>query len=126
MGAFVGLLLGIGLLLIWRSGPRAPQRPALQRRNGRHDLLRQAGLDGIGPAQLAAAQVVCSLAAALTVLVITSTVSIAICFAVFGCFFPVVVLRRLRRRRQIALRELWPEAVDNLASAVRAGRSSTG
>ena len=26
MGAFVGLLLGVGLLLIWRSGPRAPQR----------------------------------------------------------------------------------------------------
>ena len=29
----------------------------------------------------------------------------------------------MRRRRQVALRELWPEAVDNLASAVRAGMS---
>ncbi|WP_324276328.1 hypothetical protein [Blastococcus brunescens] len=24
-GALLGLLLGVGLLLIWRSGPRAPQ-----------------------------------------------------------------------------------------------------
>jgi len=29
----------------------------------------------------------------------------------------------LRRRRQVVLRELWPEAIDNLASAVRAGMS---
>jgi tight adherence protein B len=42
---------------------------------------------------------------------------------VFAFFAPVVVLHRLRRRRQVALRELWPEAVDNLASAVRAGMS---
>ena len=26
MGAVIGLLAGVGLLLIWRSGPRAPQR----------------------------------------------------------------------------------------------------
>ena len=41
----------------------------------------------------------------------------------FGFFVPVVILRRMRRRRLVALRELWPEAVDNLASAVRAGMS---
>jgi tight adherence protein B len=29
----------------------------------------------------------------------------------------------MRRRRQGALRDMWPEAVDNLASAVRAGMS---
>jgi tight adherence protein B len=33
------------------------------------------------------------------------------------------VLRSRRRRRQRELRELWPEVVDNLASAVRAGLS---
>jgi len=53
----------------------------------------------------------------------TSTLAVAVCFAAFGFFGPVLVLARMRRRRQVALRELWPEAVDNLASAVRAGLS---
>ena len=53
----------------------------------------------------------------------TRTVTVALRFAVFGFCLPVIVVRRLRRRRQGALRELWPEAIDNLASAVRAGMS---
>src|SRR5581483_7320952 len=51
------------------------------------------------------------------------TISVAVCFGAFGVFLPVVIVRRMRRRRQGALREVWPEAIDNLASAVRAGMS---
>jgi tight adherence protein B len=123
VGALIGLLLGVGLLLIWRSGPRAPQRARSKPRGGRTALLRQAGVDGVGPAQVFGAQALCALVALAAVLLITSTVTIAACFGVFAFFLPVVMLRRMRRRRQIALRELWPEAVDNLASAVRAGMS---
>jgi tight adherence protein B len=123
VGAFAGLLLGLGILLIWRSGPRAPQRHGTRRRSARVDLLRQAGVDGVGPAQLLGAQVLCALVATGVVLVLTSTVAVALCFGVFANFAPIVILRRLRHRRQLALRELWPEAVDNLASAVRAGMS---
>ena len=123
MGAFVGLLLGLGLLLIWRSGSRAPQRTSGPARKGRVELLRQAGVDGVGPAQLLGAQVLCALLATGAVLVLTATAAVAVCFGIFAFFAPIVVLKRLRRRRQVALRELWPEAVDNLASAVRAGMS---
>jgi tight adherence protein B len=123
VGALVGLLFGVGLLLIWRSGPRAPQRSSGAERSKRKELLRQAGVDGVGSVQLFGAQVVCALVAAGSVMVITSTASVAVCFGVFAFFLPIVVLRRMRRRRQVALRELWPEAVDNLASAVRAGMS---
>lgn len=125
MGALVGLMFGVGLLLIWRSGPRAPQ-PAIRRTGwvrSRTDLVRQAGVDGVGSAQLLGAQILCSLVAGVVVLLITATVAIAGCFTIFAFFAPTVVLRRMRRRRQVALRELWPEAVDNLASAVRAGMS---
>jgi tight adherence protein B len=126
MGALLGLMLGVGLLLIWRSGPRAPQR--LRRRpapwtHRRTDLLRRAGVDGVGVSQLLAAQVGCALLAGLGVLLLTSTLTVAVCFAVFAFFAPVTVLRRLRRRRTVALREVWPETIDNLASAVRAGMS---
>ena len=123
MGALVGLLLGLGLLLIWRSGPRAPQRSARRSHAAREELIRQAGVDGVGPAQLVGAQVLCALLAAGAVLLLTSTAAVALFFGAFAFALPVVVLRRLRRRRQLALRELWPEAVDNLASAVRAGMS---
>ncbi len=123
MGALVGLLLGLGALLIWRSGPRAPRRQEKRLAAARVDLLRQAGVEGVGPAQLLGAQVLCALLAAGIVLVLTATVVVAVFFGVFAFFVPMVVLHRLRRRRLLALRELWPEAVDNLASAVRAGMS---
>jgi tight adherence protein B len=126
VGAVLGLVLGIGLLLIWRSGPRAPKRPGdtgtgWSRR--RRELVRQAGVDGVGAAQLVLAQAGCAVVGFLAVVVLTRTLTVAVCFGVFGFFLPTVVLRRMRRRRQVALREVWPEAVDNLASAVRAGMS---
>jgi tight adherence protein B len=89
----------------------------------RRDMLRQAGVDGVGPGQLLGAQVLCGLIALVLVVAITKTVAVAACFAIFGFFLPVVIVRRMRRRRQGTLRELWPEAIDNLASAVRAGMS---
>jgi len=126
VGALLGLMFGTGLLLIWRSGARAPRRrsrgaPGWASR--RVDLLRQAGVDGIGSTQLLGAQVLCSLVVGVLVLALTSTLAVAASFAAFAFFGPIVVLRRMRRRRQVALRELWPEAVDNMASAVRAGMS---
>ena len=61
--------------------------------------------------------------AGLVVLLLTAAVAVAVCFAGFAFVAPITVLRGMRRRRMAALRELWPEAVDNLASAVRAGMS---
>jgi tight adherence protein B len=126
VGGLLGLMLGCGVLLIWRSGPRAPQRRAAVASRWmvrRTDLLRQAGVDGVGTTQLLAVQVLCALVGGVIVVAMTSTLAVAVCFATFGFFGPVLVLVRMRRRRQVALRELWPEAVDNLASAVRAGLS---
>jgi tight adherence protein B len=126
VGALLGLMFGAGLLLIWRSGPRAPHRAADAAPgwgSRRTELLRQAGIDGVGSAQLLGAQLVGALVALGAVQLLTSTIAIAVCFGVFGFFGPLLVVRRMRRGRQVALRELWPEAIDNLASAVRAGMS---
>jgi len=125
MGALLGLMAGVGLLLIWRSGPRAPQRrtsgPTWSER--RRELLRQAGVEGVGPVQLLGAQGLCAVLAFVLVAAVTRSATVAGFFALFALFLPVVIVRRLRRRRQTALRELWPEAIDHLASAVRAGLS---
>jgi len=124
MGAFLGLLLGLGLLLIWRSGPRATPitvRPGVHFFQQRTERLRQAGVDGVSGGQLLAVQVAAALIAALVVLVVSGSVSIAACFGAFGFFAPVAIVARLHDRRRAELREVWPEVVDNLASAVRAG-----
>src|ERR1700729_246676 len=102
-------MLGVGLLLIWRSGSRAPSRT---HRAGpswvtkREELLRQAGVTAVGSTQLFAAQLLCAIVSGTVLLALTQTVTIAMCFAVFAFFVPLVVLRRMRRRRLVVLREL--------------------
>ena len=126
MGALLGLMLGTGLLLTWRSGSRAPKRRSslsIGWHRRRTDLLRQAGVDGVGSMQLLGVQTVCATFAGLVVLLLTDALAVAACLAGFAFVAPIAVLRGMRRRRVAALRELWPEAVDNLASAVRAGMS---
>jgi tight adherence protein B len=123
-GALLGLLLGVGLLLIWRSGPRAPQRRSGPKAPGkRQQLLWEAGLTGINAAQLLALQVGLGLLVLVVVLLATGTVTVSLVFAVFGFALPFLQVKRLASRRRADLREVWPEVVDNLASAVRAGLS---
>jgi tight adherence protein B len=44
-------------------------------------------------------------------------------FGGFAALLPLLLVRRRRSQRRVELREVWPEAVDNLASGVRAGLS---
>jgi tight adherence protein B len=123
-GVLLGLLLGVGLLLMWRSGSRAPQRRTAARRPGRRQqLLAAAGLTGINAAQLLALQVGLGVLALVVVLLATGTVTVSLVFAAFGFALPYAQVRRLAGKRRADLREVWPEVVDNLASAVRAGLS---
>ena len=59
----------------------------------------------------------------LAIQLISRTAPVAVAFAAMSGYLPVAVLRGRARRRQRELAEVWPEAVDNLASAVRAGMS---
>ena len=126
MGPLLGLLLGLGLLLVWRSGPR---RPVARPRTGPtwqdrvRDLLAQAGIEGVTPHQLAAASGGLGLVAFVLVLGTSQVPVIALLFGLFAALLPVVLVRRRRAQRTTELREVWPEAVDNLASGVRAGLS---
>src|SRR5918998_550912 len=123
-GALLGLLAGVGLLLVWRSGPRAAQpRPGPRQPGRRQLMLAEAGLTGINAAQLLALQVGLGLVVLVVVLLTTSTVTVSLVFGLFGFALPYVQVRRLAARRKADLREVWPEVVDNLASAVRAGMS---
>jgi tight adherence protein B len=122
MGALVGLGLGVGLLLVWSAftlppAPRSPRSGALRQ------SLAGAGLGHVSPAALVMMCVVLALAAGLVVQLVSGTLPVAACFAVMAGWAPVGVVRARARRRAKELAEVWPEAVDNLASAVRAGMS---
>lgn len=125
MGALLGLLFGLGCLMLWRSGTRAPARVA--RSDGWQErvreLLAQAGIEGVSPGQLLAASATLGFVVAVLVLGTSRVPVIALAFGLFASLVPFSLVRRRRAQRSIELRELWPEAVDNLASGVRAGLS---
>ncbi|WGX95443.1 type II secretion system F family protein [Nocardioides sp. L-11A] len=123
MGALVGLGFGLGILLVWAAlrWPREERRPAADGRARR--LLAEAGLREVAPRSLALLSLGAGMAGFVVVLGVTRTVPIAAVLAIGAGYLPwAVVAGRVRRRRR-EFAQVWPEAVDDLASAVRAGMS---
>ncbi|HVU71989.1 MAG TPA: type II secretion system F family protein [Mycobacteriales bacterium] len=120
MGVLVGLCFGIGLLLVCTSGARAPRRRSA-RRDATLRLLAQADVADVTPAQLLAVQAAAAVIVGLLVLVVTDVRALALAAATAAGLAPRQVLRSRARSRTAALRDAWPDLVDDLASAVRAG-----
>lgn len=125
MGALLGLVAGIGLLLIFAaatdSGERRRRTPVLAPRIER--LLREAGIATVTPLGLVSLCLITGVLTAVVVLLISRTPPVAAAFGLMAGYGPVALIRGRARRRRRDLAEVWPEAVDNLASAVRAGLS---
>lgn len=127
MGALLGLVLGVGLLLMWQSlsggDDRArPGRPSA-RRTSLRDTLAQAGVESLSPASLIVSSVVAGVVVLGATLVVSGSVAISGAFGVLAAYTPLALVRFRAGRRRDELRELWPDVVDHLASAVRAGLS---
>jgi tight adherence protein B len=124
MGALVGLGVGIGLLLIWSAFflPRTPR--TTPREAGRLiRLLTRAGLGEVSVTGFVALCLASGVITALVIQVVSRTPPVAVAFGAMGGYLPVAIVAGRARRRQRDFAEVWPEAVDNLASAVRAGMS---
>lgn len=124
MGALVGLGVGIGLMLVWSAFflPRSSGGPS--RTSGRAaELLARAGLGQVSVTGFVALCLVCGVVTTLVLQVVSGTPPVALAFGLMGAWLPVAVVSSRARRRQRELAEVWPEAVDNLVSAVRAGMS---
>jgi tight adherence protein B len=124
MGALVGLGVGVGLLLIWSAFalPRTPRSP--RRRVGQIEaLLGRAGVTGVSTRSFVLLCAGSGAAALLAILVVSGAWPVAIAFGLMAAYLPVGVVVGRGHKRQREFAEVWPEAVDNLASAVRAGMS---
>ena len=120
----LAVLLGLGVFLVYdacTSEPRA-RRPREGDRRGRVGaLLLEAGYPGISVRQLTCVSVGAGLGAMLVALVLFASPSIAVLAGGAAVCVPVAFLRAQRRSRRRSLRQCWPEAVELLAGAVRAG-----
>ena len=124
MGALVGLGAGVGLLLVWsafawpRGAERAPRTAGPWER-----LLAEAGMTSTTPRALLLSCVVSGVMVLVVALGVTQTAPVAVVLGVLAGRLPIAVVRGRVRRRRREYAEVWPEAVDDLASAVRAGMS---
>lgn len=125
MGVLVGLAFGCGLLLIVMSGAATAGVSARRRTltGDTADLIAAAGVEKVTPRQLVVVSAGCGFVAALIALAVTAVPVIAVAFGAAALLAPRAVLRSRARTRRGQLRELWPDVVDNLSSAVRAGLS---
>lgn len=125
MGALLGLVFGLGILLVWRSGSRRPEARPRRRAPGQglRERLIQAGFGSISVAQLYAVCAISGLVVGVLVAAVSRSTVIAIVFASFTAYAPLALVKMRQRQRQTELRAVWPEVVDNLVSAVRAGLS---
>ncbi|WP_334171965.1 type II secretion system F family protein [Sinomonas sp.] len=123
MAPALGLIGGLGLFLVWRAcwEPRRVKKGSARPRRT-EQILRQAGIDNLSPARLAGASF--GLGSLVAVLITGATTwPIGLCFGLFASSMPFTLVLWQAKRRARALREVWPDAVDHLRSAIRAGLS---
>jgi tight adherence protein B len=128
MGVLVGLLFGLGAFLIGMSlltERRAPAAPSGKPswRESIEELLAQAGIEGVSARQFATLSAGLFVVVFIVMLGISRVEVIAVAFGLFAASGPLALVRARRRKRTLELRDVWPEAVDNLASGIRAGLS---
>lgn len=127
-GAGVGLLLGLGLLAIWVSTwettPSASRRTRMDDRWDRlRDDLRRVGLGAVPPVAVPLVCLGFGLVVGVIVLSASRAMVPALTLGLVTAVLPFILLRGMAARRSTRLREVWPEVVDHINSAVRAGLS---
>jgi tight adherence protein B len=113
---------GVVLIVLGVTGPVRPRRRRLPGPRLTEWLV-QAGVAGVAPWHLVALCTAVASLAAVVLLALSGAAWLALAFAVLAGYLPVLALRARHRRRTRELQEVWPDAIDNLASGVRAGLS---
>lgn len=123
MGALLGLACGIGLLLIHAAFTSPPRQPRATHSSHLATRLAEAGMGQVRPSSVTALALVLGILGALVVQVLTRAWPVAVVFGLLAAWSPVLVIASRAKRRLREFAQVWPDAVDNLASGVRAGLS---
>nr|NLD39989.1 type II secretion system protein F [Actinomycetales bacterium] len=123
MGVIVGLTLGAGLLLVWLSFfPESPPRTSA-RADRMRDMLTQAGWVGVSPGGFLALSIALGCVTAILTAALTGAFALGGAFGIIAGVLPTAVVRSRASQRRTVFHELWPEAIEDMLSAVRAGMS---
>ncbi len=119
----LGLALGAGLLLaaspwLWPAAPAAAPRV---RAGVLRRLLDAAGLGDVPVAVLVATCALLAVVAAAAVLALAPIAGLALAAALAAASAPGLLLARRGRMRRRRVRAAWPDLVDHLVAALRAG-----
>ena len=125
MAAMLGMLAGAGLLLVWWSAWEHPKAASASppKTKRLEDLLRTAGIEKVSGPGLLASCLGVGVFTTLVFFAVTRSWPIAGCFGLFGGWLPMAIVKWRARKRAAVLRQLWPDVVDHLRSAIRAGLS---
>jgi tight adherence protein B len=123
MGAVIGLGVGLGILLIviTVAGDRSDRPSRVRRMNRIDSLVHAAGIPRLTSAGLVGASVGSAVVVAAAALIVTAVPMVALLAGAASASVPVVLLRRRIVQQGKARQDSWPDAVDQLASAVREG-----
>lgn len=121
MGLLIGFAFGMGLLFIWSSyaSPRTARRRSRQMSKWRARVQ----IDGISLGKQLTLSALAFVVAFVLILGLSGSMAVAAVLALLSGGFPSAILRGRALKRQREIADLWPDAIDNLASAVRAGLS---
>lgn len=120
MGALIGLGVGIGLVLV----ASALIQPRIRVRGSRlHVWLRRAGVTEVRSGQFVSLSAAFGVVVAALVIIVTALPIAALLAGLLASAIPTLYVRRRAIVRLHARQAAWPDAVDSLVSAVRAGLS---
>ena len=115
-----GAHVGCWPLLVWSSFWVPPaERRSSRMRDRLADEIVQSGIPGLGVGTLIAFALGTFAIVFVIFQLVVGAAPLALCFALMAGWSPIVFVRVRARRRRARLRELWPDAIDNVASGVR-------
>lgn len=119
----IGVALGSGLLLVLSAILRvpmpAPRRPLWMRRI--EDVVVRSGVKGLTVPRLALASAGASALTGVILLAVTRTWPVACAIALIVAVLPSAAVASRARSNAQEARKVWPDVVDSLVAAVRAG-----
>lgn len=123
MATAISILFGAGLILIWSSfwEPVSRTRGASRLQYLVRDRLSQAGMHNVSLWVIAAACIAIGFVSWLVILSTTTSIAIASVAGALLSVSPIWYISHRARKQRVELSVLWPEAIDDLISGIRAG-----